>query len=168
MTSWQANIPSITQIKVSVEERAQMLQAHKERMNHTVKEAWVATVEVKCHLKNNHHTSRAEEIIITLNTKETFRSKGALCTASTCITQVFLKSNTKHSSTCAVFNRSHSTLSLVKALRSCSKTASNQVYLPWWQSPRTVKKPFQWWTMPSSSSNNKQAVLEVWQSQETC
>ena len=161
MTSWQANILSITQIKVLVEERAPMMQAHEERMNHSMREAWVARVEVKCHLKNNHHTSRVKQFIITPNIKETFRSKGALCTASTCITQVFLKSNTKHSSTCAVFNRSHSTLSLVKALHSCSKTASNQVYLPWWLLPRTVKKPFQWWTTHSSSSNNKLEVPEV-------
>ena len=57
---------------------------------------------------------------------ETFRNHGASCTANMYTTRGFQRSNTNHSSICAVCNRSHLIWSPVKALLLCYKIAYNR------------------------------------------
>jgi sRNA-binding regulator protein Hfq len=57
----------------------------------------------------------------------TFQSREASCTASTCIIQVFLKYNTKHSSTCADYNQFPSILNQEREQHLCYKTACSPV-----------------------------------------
>lgn len=145
----QENTRSITQTRALVEEIAQMMPAQEARMSPMI--IWAARVEAKCPPKSSHLTSREGGHIITLIIREIFRSREALCIASTCITQVFRKSSTKLSSTCAACSRFPLTWNPAKVPHSCCKTAFNQACWQWWLSLRTVKSPLQWWQRRSNS-----------------